>query len=392
MCSREEPTILAPSGYWNREKETMRLGLAFASALIAFPAAAHDSSAPLGGQEPLEHTHIADEIWDLLLPEAEASADITVQGNTRRIRANGYPIKSPGRFPNRNNPHAISKKNYSLKVPLNPRRTNRATSAQGSVFGIAINGVVMDPGTAEFWQNDRRSGWNYEALGGACKLGLDKYNAHVQPDGTYHYHGIPTGVVASSGGRSVPAMIGYAADGFPVYGQYGYSDPAGKSSMKKLKSSYRIKSGIRPDGPGGSYNGKFTRDWAFVSGAGDLDQCNGRFAVTPEYPDGTYHYVLTDTFPFIPRCWMGQPDASFTRLKGRGQRRGDVEMEQVSPTIDFATMKDNSEAAGHLIQVQGGQPPRVRPGGPPPQRGQRGQRGSRQGGGGQGRRAPCSGS
>ena len=161
--------------------------------------------------------------------------------------------------------------------------------------------------------------------------------------------------------------------------------------MKKLKSSYRIRNGTRPDGPGGTYNGKFTQDWAFVSGAGDLDQCNGRFAVTPEYPNGTYHYVLTDTFPFIPRCWMGSPDASFTRLKGRGQRRGEVETEQNGPTIDFAAMTDNSEAARYLIQVQGGHPPRLRPGGPPPQRGQRGQRGPRQGGG-QGGRAPCSGS
>ncbi|MET1415136.1 YHYH protein [Roseibium sp. HPY-6] len=371
----------------------MRLTLALAGALIALPVAAHETTASLGGEEPLEHKHMADEIWDILLPQAEASADITVDGNTRRIRANGYPDKAPGQFPNRNNPHAISKKNYNLKVPLNPRKRGGAKDAQGSVFGIAINGVVMDPGTAEYWQNNRRSGWNYEALGGACKLGLDKYNAHVQPDGTYHYHGIPTGVVAASGGRSVPAMIGFAADGFPIYGQYGYSDPERKSAMKKLKSSYRIKNGNRPDGPGGRYNGKFTQDWAFVEGAGDLDQCNGRFAATPEYPDGTYHYILTDTFPFIPRCWMGNPDASFTRLKGRGQRRGNLEEGQSGPAIDFAAFQNNAEIAAQVIQVQGGHPPRMRRGGPPPRHDQRGPRQQRGGqGGGQGARSPCSGS
>jgi YHYH protein len=366
----------------------MRISLALAGVLIALPAAAHDSSEPLSGEEPVEHADFGDEIWNLLIPEAEASADITVNGNSRSIRANGYPIKAPGRFPNRNNPHSISKKNYNLKVPLNPRKNSRAKSAQHAVFGIAINGVVMDPGTAEFWQNNRRSGWNYEAMGGACKLGLDKYNAHVQPDGTYHYHGIPKGVVASSGGNSVPAMIGYAADGFPIYGQYGYSNPEQKSRVKKLKSSYRVKSGTRPSGPGGRYDGKFTKDWAFVSGAGDLDQCNGQFAVTPEYPNGTYHYVLTDAFPFIPRCWMGSPNASFTRLKGRGMR-GDLGTEEIQPTIDFATMTDNSAASVELIQAQGGRPPRLLPGGrrPPPGAGRGPGQGPRQGG-----RSPCSGS
>ncbi len=365
----------------------MRLSLALASALMASQAAAHDSAAPIGAEHPLEHKHLSAAIWDLLLPQAEASADITVQGNTRRIHANGYPNKPPGKFPNRNNPHAISKKNYNLKVPLDPRKNAQPGDAQGSVFGIALNGVVMDPGTAEFWQNDRRSGWNYEALGGACKLGLDKYYAHVQPNGTYHYHGIPTGVVSASGGRSVPAMIGYAADGFPVYGQYGYSDPERMAAMKKLQSSYRLKGGNRPNGPGGRYNGKFTQDWAFVSGAGDLDRCNGRFAATPEYPGGTYHYVLTDTFPFIPRCWMGNPDASFTRLKGRGQRRGDLLPESDASDQYFAAITDPDRV--QVVQVQGGPPPRMRPGGPPPKRGQRG---PRQQHGGPGGRAPCSGS
>ncbi|MES0879247.1 YHYH protein [Roseibium sp. SCP14] len=371
----------------------MRYFVALAGLLIASPAVAHDSSAPLSGEHPVEHEHLSEEIWDLLIPQAEASADITVNGNTRRIRANGYPIKPPGQFPNRNNPSAISKKNYNLKVPLNPRKNSQATRARGGVFGIAINGVVMDPGTAEFWQNDRRSGWNYEAMGGACKLGLDRYNAHVQPDGTYHYHGIPTGVVASSGGKSVPAMIGYAADGFPIYGQYGYSDPGGKSAMKKLKSSYRVKNGNRPSGPGGRYDGKFTQDWTYVAGAGDLDQCNGRFAVTPEYPNGTYHYVLTDTFPFIPRCWMGSPDRSFLRLKGRG-RRAELDAEDNHPTIDFTAMSDNSAAIVHLIQSQGGHPPRLHPGGRPPPGAGRGPGRGRgpQAGGRPGSRSPCSGS
>ena len=59
----------------------------------------------------------------------------------------------------------------------------------------------------------------------------------------------------------------------------------------------------------------------FVAGAGDLDACNGRTGPTPEFPGGTYHYVLTETFPFIPRLWHGTPDPSFLR---RGPPPGGV--------------------------------------------------------------------
>ena len=353
----------------------MRMSVTVLSALLAtsalFPpgltsaALAHDGDHPIAGETEPETEGLTDQLWDLLLPQADAAATIGVQGNYRTIRANGYPNKAPGQFPNRNNPHSISKKNYSLKVPLNPTKRGRATSASGTPFGIALNGVLFDPATAEFWQNNRRSEWNYEALGGACKLGLDRYNAHVQPDGTYHYHSIPTGLLAASGGRNTPALIGYAADGFPIYGPYGYADPQSVSGLKKLKPSYRIKSGTRSGGPGGRYNGKFTQDWAYVAGSGDLDQCNGRFAVTPEFPNGTYHYVLTDSFPFIPRCWMGSPDSSFARLKSRGgQRRGDVDtgadLQFASYGIDDATVMISGDAEDGSFTLAQAEPRRPR--------------------------------
>lgn len=81
-----------------------------------------------------------------------------------------------------------------------------------------------------------------------------------------------------------------------------------------------MKSGSRPSGPGGRYDGRFGADWEFVPGLGDLDACNGRVGVTPEFPEGSYHYVITDAFPSIPRCWVGVPDNSF--MKGPGARGG----------------------------------------------------------------------
>ncbi|HBL47568.1 MAG TPA: hypothetical protein DDZ90_29700, partial [Planctomycetaceae bacterium] len=123
---------------------------------------------------------------------------------------------------------------------------------QHSIFGIAVNGVVFDPGTAEFWNRDFRSGWNYEALSGKINLGLDQSNAHVQPTGAYHYHGLPHALISRQGKENEMTLIGVAADGFPIYSQYGYTDPDDATSkLLKMKSSYQIKKGSRPGGPGG---------------------------------------------------------------------------------------------------------------------------------------------
>ena len=190
------------------------------------------------------------------------------------------------------------------------------------IWGVAVNGVVFDQGTAEFWRDDRQSGWMYEALSGKVPLGIDKNNAHVQPNGAYHYHGLPMGLIEKLGSKEVGKkmlLLGWAADGFPVYGPWGYATPEDSSSIRVLKSSYRVKKGERPagdKGPGGKYDGTFAADWEYVKDAGDLDECNGRFGVTPEFPKGTYYYVLTDEFPHISRLLKGEPDESFRKRGG----------------------------------------------------------------------------
>lgn len=243
---------------------------------------------------------------------------ITISGDSRVITSNGIPDHKTGSFPNRNNPNTISAQNHSFKVPLNPKKAGRVTDLSLGKFGVALNGVPFEPGAAEFYNRDRNSGWQYEALGGGVKLGLDKSNAHVQPTGSYHYHGIPTALISQLKKVEGMMLVGYAGDGFPIYHLYGYSraEDSG-SSPKKMKSSYRVKKGRRPDGPGGKYDGSYVQDYEYVEGLGDLDECNGREGVTPEYPDGTYYYVLTEDFPFIPRRFRGTPDESFLH-RGRG--------------------------------------------------------------------------
>lgn len=240
---------------------------------------------------------------------------ITIEGEHRVIRANGLPDHAAGHFPNRGNPNRITAQSYVFRVPLKPFVSTNTTPMRMHPFGVAVNGVVFDPGAAEWWNNDRAAGWQYEPMTGPIKLGLDDNSAHVQPNGAYHYHGPPSGLLAQlTGGNSKLVLLGWAADGFPIYGAWGFSDAkVANSELKKLKSSYRLKNGARPSGPGGKYDGSFVQDFEFVAGTGDLDVCNGRFGVTPEFPAGTYHYVVTEEFPFIPRLFRGTPDASFFR-------------------------------------------------------------------------------
>jgi hypothetical protein len=100
---------------------------------------------------------------------------------------------------------------------------------------------------------------------------------------------------------SVMVMLGYAADGFPVYNDMAPKDPKDMHSpLRRMVPGYRK----RQDGDAYDYVGIL----------GDLDECNGREGVTPEYPLGTYYYVISRDYPFVPRCWKGSPDSSFRPL------------------------------------------------------------------------------
>jgi len=254
------------------------------------------------------------------------------ENGQRVIQSNGIASHPMGQFPNRNNPNSISAQNYDLHVSLTPKVAAKPTAAKRAYFGMALNGVPFEPGTAEFWKRDPRSGWVAEAKSGHVNLGLDQNDAHVQPTGAYHYHGLPTGLVKELGGETEKQMLllGWAADGFPIYASLGHADPKDASSpLVKMKSSYRLKSGTRPggdQGPGGKYDGYYTEDYEYAAGLGDLDECHGRFGVTPEFPEGIYHYYITAEFPYMGRSWKGEPDPSFLKHDGPpgggGQDRG----------------------------------------------------------------------
>jgi YHYH protein len=233
------------------------------------------------------------------------------QDRYRYIVGNGLPNHAIDLLLNPNGSNLVRPQQYFFRVPIDPRLAEQITEIHRQPFGVAINGVPFDPESAEFWNGDRHSGWQYEAM---SVPGLDRNNGHTRSNGAYHYHGLPVGLMIRLLGSSQVLLIGYAADGFPIYGQHDACSPGSIENLfRKVHPSYRLKKGQRLSGPRGEYDGTFVQDYEYVEAAGDLDRCNGHFGVTPEYPDGIYHYHITEEFPFISRYFRGIPDASFRR-------------------------------------------------------------------------------
>jgi len=316
---------------------------------------------------------------------ATTNVQIYEQGLYRIIRSNGIPNHTTGAFPNPGNPNTMSEQSYLFRAPLKPKESGSSIEGGMYPFGVAINGVPFDPGANEFWNNNRNSGWQYEAMHLGPRLGIDANNAHVQPNGAYHYHGLPVGLIDKLSKFSKPVLLGWAADGFPIYGPYSYSAAFNaKSNLKELKSSYRLKKGIRKNGPGGSFDGSFVQDYQYVANAGDLDECNGRRGITPEFPKGTYYYVVTRDFPYIPRRFKAFPDESFKRrgstFGAQGPGRFNQHNNGQRPTTGLRSQQEQRPDRQGFPPPSGGPPPDQSPpfarpydngfpGGPPPNQG-----------------------
>lgn len=94
-------------------------------------------------------------------------------------------------------------------------------------------------------------------------------------------------------GNDHSPIIGWAYDGNPIYGSYGYSNPLDKnSSIKRLIPGYTLNESNVPNRPSSFSLGFFVDDYKFDN-SGDLDAFNGRYCITPEFPNGVYAYFAT---------------------------------------------------------------------------------------------------
>ena len=260
-----------------------------------------------------------------------------IEQNDRVVYSNNYPNHNfnyvADRIPN---PYYRVYK-FDLKPKLSGEVTSltRANGRPVNFFGIALNGVYMMPAPATpFIFEDVNTGeynwdWVFEPTtnigDGRDFVALDCASAHVNPNSGYHYHGnmyeyveeLEQGISTLNTPPAEVLQVGWAADGFPVLYRFG---PDKEGNIKEMFPSFQLKSGLRPgDGisaPCGSYSGKYTNDFGYVAGKGDLDECNGiEASITLTTAQGEenfdYYYVVTQDFPQISRCIKGNFNDSF---------------------------------------------------------------------------------
>ena len=260
-----------------------------------------------------------------------------VENNQRVVYSNNYPSHDFCYVSTR-----IPEPYYRMyKFDLNPKLSGTTTSitrANGrpaNFFGIALNGVYMMPAPATpFIFVDTNTGeynwdWVFEPTtnigSGRDMVKLDCASAHVNSNTGYHYHGnmyeyvegLKPGISTATVVPDEVLQVGWAGDGFPIVYKFG---PDKNGNMKEMKPSFQLKSGTRPgDGtsaPCGPYSGKYTNDFEYAAGKGDLDECNGiEASITLNTPQGVqtfeYYYVVTADFPQISRCMKGNFSSDF---------------------------------------------------------------------------------
>lgn len=167
--------------------------------------------------------------------------------------------------------------NYKFTIPTSPKYTSKVTSTSLGSIGVMISGAVLyNPFEGDGKTVAMASNFTITDSGGITASFVDKCAGHPTPgQGAYHYHGLPNCVTAKVDKATKPShIIGFALDGFPIYGD---RDIKGKQLTAK-----------------------------------NLDQCNGIYSATPEFPKGIYHYVLLPTADVRSSiaCFHGEVDSS----------------------------------------------------------------------------------
>lgn len=279
--------------------------------------------------------------YNLKDDEYGTKTQVTITDKQRIMFTNSLPNHSTGEFPNTGNPNTISAQNRTFKFPLKPKYTGKAKWIREP--GIALNGIKFEPGTAEVVVCESGENYRVEAFQDIIDLGLDFNNAHVQPTGAYHYHGSPSGVIENFDSGEDLVHIGFAHDGFPMY----YSKSNAYKPSFKLADGTRAGEDCTYTNPGqtidvsvgGHHDGSFGSDFTFIDGSGDLDECNG---ITI---DGQYMYLVTNEFPYVSRCLMGEFESQERGGPPQGSGRGEPGQKGERPNAKqlFEKMDTNTD-------------------------------------------------
>lgn len=238
------------------------------------------------------------------------------------------------------NPSQGGNNNNIYKIPRTPVQNNGTpTNTTGGTIGVFINGVSLfdyrdgvsyniNTGTNQGGPSGGMGNgvWNRDAVV-AERHGFDCAKGHPAMT-NYHHHQNPSafnldlnvisnvcdlyladGLYVIDSTKHSP-LLGYAYDGFPIYGAYGYKNADGTGGITRMKSSYTLRDiTVRThyangtdvtDGPAVNNNfplGMYREDYQYnptsAATSDYLDEHNGRFCITPEYPNGIYCYFAT---------------------------------------------------------------------------------------------------
>ncbi|MGK0386957.1 MAG: hypothetical protein ACI849_001576 [Patiriisocius sp.] len=260
------------------------------------------------------------------------------------VSTNGVPSYPTGPF-NDGNPSNAESQDAIYRFALAPsENTGTKTETNPGNIGTFINGVsLFDYRDGTAWNPDTNSfcggpgnppcpggpmavqDWNRDAV--VYELGgFDCAKGHPAM-GNYHHHQNPSAfdldlVVISEICNLYDAdglyvidetehspLLGFANDGFPIYGAIGFTNSDGSGGLTRILTGYQLRTitirNTHADGTavsnGAPINntyplGTFREDYEWVAHAGEdqyLDNHNGRFSITPEYPAGTYTYYTT---------------------------------------------------------------------------------------------------
>lgn len=186
----------------------------------------------------------------------ESHVKVTLTDKHVVIESDGIPRHKTADFPTSYNPNKILKQSYRFLLPREPKIAEKTTKLPMGPIGVSVGGIPFyNPYTRE--GNDAVSGPFAEVFDSCC--------GHPDQLGRYHYHKYPVCVKSpfkDEAGKHSP-LIGYAFDGFAIYGPNG---EVGKPAT-------------------------------------GLDECNG-------HSDSVrgYHYHVTEKFPYLVGAYRGVVD------------------------------------------------------------------------------------
>lgn len=315
------------------------------------------------------------------------------------VTATGIPAYPTGPFPD-GNPFQAENQDGIYKFPLNPvENTGTPDATTGGNIGLFINGVALfDYRDGVAWNTNTNApcggpgnpacpggpqatqAWNRDAVP-AERDGFDCSKGHPAR-GNYHHHQNPSafkldldvtsdicnlydaeGLYAIDSTEHSP-LIGFAYDGYPIYGAYGYRNGDGANIVARIQSSYQLRDITErtehadgtdvADGPpinNTYFLGYYREDYEYITPPADnevfLDEHNGRFCITPEYPEGTYAYFAT-----VNADWTSAyPYVVGPTFFGEAERRNVNAVNEETTIFDSSTPTENalSDAANVTV-------------------------------------------